>query len=156
MGKGNGKMAIKKKERIGFDFDNTLTKLPLPFSFLNRVFNSTQTPKFLYRLYWKTAIRLPIFLDLDRLETIRVWAEEFDMYIVTGRWGGERMIAELLASYGFDEVFKGVYAPNHPPKASTQIFKEEYCRMLDLSWYFEDNHYTVYYLREKGIRALKV
>jgi len=156
VGKMASAVAVKKKERIGFDFDNTLTRLPFPFSFLNRVFNCAQTPRFIYEVYFNVMIRLPIFLNHKKLKVIKLFSDQYDMFIITGRWNGEVPITYLLDKYGYFVAFKGIYAPHPPPRVSIQSFKWYNCRRLDLDWYFEDNYYTIYYLWKRGIKVVRV
>jgi len=146
----------RKRLRIGFDFDGTLTKVPPIFCMINRLINSSKTPKFIYRPYWELIIKIPIFLDLKRLETLVKNAKDYDYYLITGRRGSAQMIEDLLFRYDLDKYFKEIVSPKACSKISTQLFKEKVCKAFEIDYYFEDNYYTIYYLREKGIKAIKI
>lgn len=147
---------MKRKERIGFDWDGTLTKWPPIIAFLVSVFNSTQTPKFLYKPFWKFLIYLPIFPNVKRLEIIKKLRNDYYFIIISGRREGEKIIEEILLGYGLFYVFDDVITPRKTTRLTTQQFKEKVCKATEVDWYFDDNRYTIYYLREKGIKAIRV
>lgn len=144
-----------KKERIGFDFDGFLTKWPPMIGFLCSVFNSTQTPKFIYRPFYKVIVHLPIFPNLKRLEALKKASKDFKFYLITGR-KNQALVEQVLFDYGYDIYFQEIIARKPTSKLSPQEFKEKVCKAIGIDWFFDDNYYIIYYLRKKGIKAVRL
>jgi len=154
VGEGIQEVAVLT-ERIGFDFDGTLTRWPPLVRFLVSVLNSTTTPRFIYEPFWRTLIYIPIFPNLKRLKQIKEEHPNFEFYVITGR-SNLPLVEQLLKDYGCRKYFEGIYHYERPNKLNVQQFKEKFCKGIGIDWYFDDNRYTIYYLREKGIRAIRV
>lgn len=139
------------RERIGFDFDGTLTKLPPVFRFLHRFLNSATTPEWIHRNYYRIALKVPIFLDRKRLKALEKWRGFYKYYVITGR-RDQRLVEQALIEYFY--LFEDIITSERS-NLPTFEFKERVCKQVGVDWYFEDNSYTLAYLRSKGIRAIR-
>lgn len=143
-----------KKERIGFDFDGTLTKLPPLIAFITSILNA-KVPRFLLNIWYRGIACLPIFLNHKRLKLLRKKTKDFNFYLITARKGSQRQVEQKLLNYDYDLAFKEIIAQKKSSKLPPYVFKEKLCKALEIDRYFEDNRYTIYYLRTKGIKAIK-
>jgi len=123
---------------------------------LSTVLNPKTTPKIFYWGFLQIQLRVPVFLNLKRLEILKEQLPNFKYYIISSRQGGKRFIEQKLVDYGYDVLFYEIIAPRKQSKLVCADFKEKVCKQLGIEWFFEDNRYTVNYLREKGIKAIKL
>lgn len=149
-------MEIMRKIKLGLDFDGVLTQWPPIIGFLASTLNSTQTPKFLYGPFCYLITKLPIFLNFKRLENLKKERLNFKFYLITGRKGSESLIKELMLKYGYFDLFSEIIAQKPTNKLTTEDFKLKISKRIEIKWYFDDNRFTVFYLRKKGIKAIKV
>lgn len=142
--------------RIGFDFDGTLTKFPPIIGFLVSVFNSVQFPHFIFKPFFIFIEHLPVFPNLRRLRVLKRFGENYRFVIISGRKDGTRLIEQFLLDYNYYDLFYDIATPRKTSKFPEFKFKEILCKAMEVDWYFEDNRYTVFYLRKKGIKAIRV
>ncbi len=81
--------------------------------------------------------------------------QDYDYFLISGR-SSRCLIEQKLLDFDYDKYFCEIVAPKRTSKLTTEEFKEKLCKAFDIDLFFDDNNYTVYYLRKKGIDAIKV
>lgn len=153
---------MKKKLRVGFDFDgvvayNPLRFVRLPVSWLEQIFSGKEDKVVTYcprtrleELIWILIHESSFFpsIGFDELKKILI-NNEIDCYLMTSRYAClEGSFFRWLKKHGIDKRFKGYFLNKKNEKP--HLFKEGLIRKLELDYYIDDNFGIVEYLVEKG------
>lgn len=154
---------MKRKLRVGFDFDgvvayNPLRFVRLPVSILGQLFSGKPDKVVTYcprtrieELIWILIHESSFFpsIGFDKLKDV-LNKEEIDCYLLTSRYAClEGSFFRWLKKHGIDKLFKGYFLNKKNEKP--HIFKERLIKQLDLDYYIDDNYGIVEYLVEKGM-----
>jgi len=138
------------KIRIGLDFDGVLTRPIPPTGFLLKYLMHPKTPRIILRTFLFFVERTPIFLNRKRLETLRKNIHSYKFYVISGR-KDQNLVEWSLREYW--DIFEEIVTRRPQSKLKPNEFKEKVIKAFEIDWYIEDNQFTIYYLRSRGIRA---
>lgn len=155
---------MKKKLRVGFDFDgviayNPLRTVRLPISLFGRLFGKedsvvTYFPKSKFeQALWILIHETSFFpsVGFDKLQ-ILLKDDTVECYILTSRYAClESSFYRWLKKHKIDRSFKGYYL--NKKNELPHKFKERIIRKLNLDYYVDDNWGIVDYLNGKTVSS---
>lgn len=153
---------MKRKVRIGFDFDgviayNPLRFMRLPVSLLGEFLIGKKDKVVTYcpktkveKLFWIILHETSFFPALGFGELKKMLENgTIEGYLLTSRYAClEKSFYKWLKRYGIDKKFSGYFLNKENEKP--HMFKEKMIRKLELDYYIDDNWGIVEYLVEKG------
>lgn len=151
---------VKRKMRVGFDFDGVIAYNPLrfvrlPLALLGQLIGRedkvvTYCPKTkIEELFW-IVLHETSFFPAAGFETLKEMLEKetIEGYLLTSRYAClEGSFYRWLKKHRIDKSFKGYFLNKQNEKP--HLFKERIIRQLNLDYYIDDNFGIVEYLVEK-------
>lgn len=140
-----------KKEKLGFDFDGVLNRLPKPFEIFMRY---TSPDDILMRaglgklrgIIFKLIAQLPMTLDGRIIDAV-----PRDSPIISGRFTRSKIAKEKLKKLRF---YNFHFRKDH--SIHETVFKINKCKELKIDFYFEDRLYVIKRLKANGIKAIDI
>lgn len=151
---------MKKKARVGFDFDKIFVNYPqfVPDSVIDRLYKK-KGDKLAYRIpgsfeQWIRTLshyhyfRTPIQQNISILRQIHN-KKNVDVFLISSRFGFLKSKTEnWLAKYNMHKYFNGIYFnfDNQQP----HMFKNTIIQQLDITHFADDDMYTIDFLSRKN------